>query len=306
MRDRMRFGAVDLGSNSVRCLAVSASGGVLEYVASGVWISRVTEGIRKGEYTVGGKALERTLEAVGKALSLLERSGVPAERISFCATESLRSATNSGEVIARMKSLAGLTPRVLGPEEEARLGSRGASLGIPGAGWVFDLGGGSLDIGTADRSFSFPLGAVRMTALFDEDPEAVMEEVRSVVGKSLEGDPGKLVGVGGTSSAAVMMMEKIPVDDYSPSRLHGRTVRSGDLDELARSVLAMPLEGRSAITGLEKKRADIIVAGLSVERALLGLLGVDEYTHSETDLLWALCNDMAAAMGSEAFSVRMP
>lgn len=194
MHDRLRFGAVDLGSNSVRCLAVSVSGGVLEYVASGVWISRVTEGIREGEYAVGGKALERTLEAVGKAFQLLERSGVTGGHISFCATESLRSAINSGEVVARMESLTGLTPRVLDPEEEARLGRKGASLGIPGAGWVFDLGGGSLDIGTPHRSFSFPLGAVRMTALFGEEPEAVMEEVRSVIGKSLEGGPGNLVG----------------------------------------------------------------------------------------------------------------
>jgi exopolyphosphatase/guanosine-5'-triphosphate,3'-diphosphate pyrophosphatase len=306
MHDRLRFGAVDLGSNSVRCLAVSVSGGVLEYVASGVWISRVTEGIREGEYAVGGKALERTLEAVGKAFQLLERSGVTGGHISFCATESLRSAINSGEVVARMESLTGLTPRVLDPEEEARLGRKGASLGIPGAGWVFDLGGGSLDIGTPHRSFSFPLGAVRMTALFGEEPEAVMEEVRSVIGKSLEGGPGNLVGVGGTSSAAVMMLEMVRVDDYRPSRLHGRKVRSGDLDELARSVSATPLEERAMITGLEKGRADIIVTGLSVARALLGLMGVDEYTHSETDLLWALCNDMAAERGSEALSVRMP
>ena len=96
------------------------------------------------------------------------------------------------------------------------------------------------------------------------------------------------------------------MDDYRPSRLHGRKVRSGDLDELVRRISATPLEERAMITGLEKGRADIIVTGLSVARALLGLMGVDEYTHSETDLLWALCNDMAAERGSEALSVRMP
>jgi len=44
----MRFGAIDLGSNSVRCLAVRVCGGALEYIDSGAWITRLAEGIGGG------------------------------------------------------------------------------------------------------------------------------------------------------------------------------------------------------------------------------------------------------------------
>ena len=302
----MRFGAIDLGSNSVRCLAVRVCGGALEYIDSGAWITRLAEGIGGGVVSVGDKPLARTLDAVGEALLLLGSAGVPLSHVAFRATESLRSATNRDEIIRAMEELTGLRLEVLDPAEEARLGWEGMSLGVPGAGMVFDLGGGSLDGGTADRTFSFPLGAVRMTALFGENPAAVMEETVRAVGDSLEGPPGKLVGVGGTSSTAAMMLEGVPVTEYTPARLHGRIVKSEELKRLTARILATPPGDRSSITGLEKGRADIIVAGLSVIRAFLGLAGALEYTHSETDLLWALCLEAAAEKGFDVSSVMMP
>ncbi|MFZ2812032.1 MAG: hypothetical protein WAZ17_02895, partial [Thermovirgaceae bacterium] len=108
MRNGLRFGALDLGSNSVRCLAVTIVGSVLEYIDSRVWITRLTEGIGEGRFAIGGRALERTLDAVGEALLLLGRLEVPKDRIAFRATESLRSATNRDEVTAAMESLTGL------------------------------------------------------------------------------------------------------------------------------------------------------------------------------------------------------
>lgn len=302
----MRFGAIDLGSNSIRCLAVRVRGGALEYIDSGAWITRLTEGISGGTVSVGDKPLGRTLDAVGEALHLLGRSGVPLGHVAFRATESLRSATNSDKIIGAMEELTGLHLEVLDPAEEARLGWEGVSLGIPGAGMVFDLGGASLDVGAADRTFTFPLGAVRMTALFGENPEAVMMETRRAVGDSLEGPPGKLVGVGGTSSSAAMMLEGVPVTEYTPALLHGRPMKGEELERLTARILATPPEDRSSITGLEKGRADIIVAGLSVIRAFLELAGAPAYTHSETDLLWALCRKAAAERGFDVSSAMMP
>ena len=305
LRNGLRFGALDLGSNSVRCLAVTIVGRVLEYIDSRVWITRLTEGIGEGRFSIGGRALERTLDAVGEALLLLGRLEVPKDHIAFRATESLRSATNRDEVTVAMESLTGLALGVLDPAEEARLARKGASLGIPGVGWVFDLGGGSLDIGTDDRTFSFPLGAVRMTALFGENSAAVMKEARRVLGHDLEGNPGRLVGVGGTSSSAAMRMEEVPGEGTTLQAARADD-ESAELEGLTRRILATPPGKRGGIVGLEKGRADIIVAGLSVIRALLDLVRASEYTHSETDLLWALCQEMAAEKELEASSVRMP
>ena len=136
---------------------------------------------------------------------LLGRSGVPLDHVAFRATESLRSATNRDEIIRAMEELTGLRLEVLDPAEEARLGWEGASLGVPGVGMVFDLGGGSLDVGTADRTFTFPLGAVRMTALSARTRGGDGRN-RRAVGTAWKVLRGSLSGWG-TSSSAAMMME---------------------------------------------------------------------------------------------------
>ena len=110
----MRFGAIDLGSNSVRCLAVRVRGGVLEYIDSGAWITRLTEGIGGGAVSVGDKPLGRTLDAVGEALLLLGRSGVPLGHVAFRATES-EERDEQGQIIRAMEELTGSTWRCWTP-----------------------------------------------------------------------------------------------------------------------------------------------------------------------------------------------
>ncbi len=138
-------------------LAVSWEKGVLEYISSGIWTSRLTEGIGGGRYLITGKPLERTLSAVGSARRLLDMSGVPVANRVFCATESLREAENGKEAVSYLGSSAGIPLRILTVAEEAELGFKGAMLGVPGTDSVFDLGGGSLEIVRGEMTYSFPL-----------------------------------------------------------------------------------------------------------------------------------------------------
>ncbi|HPE91966.1 MAG TPA: phosphatase, partial [Synergistales bacterium] len=304
-RAGLKFGAIDCGSNSVRCLAVLHRDGILEYVDSGAWITRLTEGIESGEYRIAPKAVERTAVAITEAKDLLERSGVGPERTVFFATESLRSAANGAFAVAELERAAGLALRVLGGEEEAALGRRGALLGTRGAGCVFDLGGGSLEIGWDGSSLSIPAGAVRMKARFEEDREKTGEEILNLLaGKGIP-SPEEVVGTGGTSSSIVMMLQGVPVTDYHPARIHGYLVSAAELDELAEKLVNAPVEDRMRIVGLDPKRADIIVAGIFVIRTLLDLFRVSGYTHSETDLLWGVCAEKAAAEGLPVFSAKI-
>lgn len=305
MPGAQKFGSIDLGSNSVRCLVVSWKEGVLEYISSGIWISRLTEGIGEGDYLIADGPLERTLSAVDKACALLERSGVQGKNTAFCATESLRGAGNGQETVSRIVSSAGFPLRILSGTEEAELSFKGAILGVPGADSVFDLGGGSLEIVKEGMAYSFPLGAVRMASRFGEDDGKVFSEIRGILGERFHSGRCSLAGVGGTSSSAVMMLKGIAVADYHPSKVHGQPVRAGELGSLVARLKMTPPGDRSSITGLEPGRADIIVAGLAAERAVLDAFQVGQYMHSETDLLWALCAETAAGRGLVSTAARI-
>ncbi|HDQ93131.1 MAG TPA: phosphatase [Synergistetes bacterium] len=297
MRTGVKYGAIDCGSNSLRCLAVEYGEGILEYVDSGVWITRLTEGIGSGKYSIRPEAIKRTAVAAAEAKALLERAGVDPERVVFFATESLRSAVNGDLAGSELERAAGISLEVIGGKEEAALSMKGALLGTRGVDRVFDLGGGSLEIGWNGSSISIPAGALRMKALFGEDQEAIKNEVLNLLSGSLPSSHSVLAGVGGTSSSVVMILEGVPVPDYHPARIHGYRVTASVMDDLAEKLGKIPVNDRTGITGLDPKRADIIVAGIFVIRTLLDAFGASGYIHSETDLLWAMCAEMAASEG---------
>lgn len=302
MCEGIRFGAIDAGSNSVRCLVVEFRGGVLEYAGSGAWITRLTEGIGSGAYEIRPQALERTASAVGKARYLLDEAGVPSRNMILFATESLRSAKNGFETASALERDSGLPMRILEGTEEAALSRRGALLGLSGPDCVFDLGGGSLEIGGEDGSVSVPVGAVRMRSRFGNDVSAVRNDVLSMLSGGFPVPDKGLAGVGGTSSSVVMMLKGLPVSEYHPAKVHGHVVSSGDLDSLIRMISSAPAGETAHITGLEPARADIIVPGMVVIRTLLEAMHLKEYTHSETDLLWAVCADTVEASGRRVVS----
>lgn len=302
MREGKRFGAIDIGSNSVRYLAVDFCGGVLGYRGSGAWITRLTEGIGSGIYEIGPDALDRSVKAVRRAKSLLEDSGVDHCGMVLFATESLRSARNCLDAEAAFERASGVPLRLLDGMEEAMLSRRGASLGIVGSDCVFDLGGGSLEIACKGESISVPAGAVRMQSRFGEDAGAIRKEVLGLLAGFLPHSANGLAGVGGTSSAVAMMLREIPVSEYHPARIHGHGISTGDLDALIGKASAAPAGEKISMIGLEPARADIIVSGMIVIRTLLEAMHLDKYTHSETDLLWAVCAEKAEASGLRVVS----
>jgi exopolyphosphatase/guanosine-5'-triphosphate,3'-diphosphate pyrophosphatase len=300
-----RLGVIDVGSNSVRALAVGCIEGRFVYLASGAWISRLAQGVGEGRYAISDEALSRTKAAVAKARTLLDANCVSLEDRSFIATESLRSAYNASFVAVELEGVAGLPLSVLSGYEEASLSFRGAAFGLrERVGLFFDLGGGSLEVGDGKRFFSLPLGAVRMASLYGEDVKKIgcaaakgLAEVRCLFAG------GAVVGVGGTSSTVAMMLKAIPIGEYHPGRVHGSLVKKGDIEGLLAKTARLSAEERRNVIGLEPGRADIIIPGMAVIVSLLDVLAIDSYTHSECDLLWGELVEMADKRGLAASGI---
>lgn len=292
----LNLGAVDLGSNSLRCLVVGYVKGKLIYKASRLWITRITEGIASGSFVAEDRAVDRTMTAVSEALKMFGTFGVEKSMTKVFATESLRAAGNGHSIKMKIEELCALPVNILSPSEEAYLSRKGALMGLKEHDVVFDLGGGSLELSGEDFAYSFPLGAVRMTGLYGEDWPKIKDAVKATLaGVKIYGK--HLAGVGGTSSNLAMMAKKLPNSEYHPSKIHGCKIDLEYLDLTRRRLASLSINERKNVIGLERGREDIIIAGISVIEALLERLGLKEYTHSETDLLWAQCAAMAESQG---------
>ncbi len=281
----MRFASVDIGSNSIRHLVVEEDNGRLHYLSSSSQITRITEGISRGDTMLLDHAVSRTIDVLSKVIKELDLYDIPSENRSLFATESLRAASNSQAVIRRIEEVAGIHMDVLSGEEEARRSFKGAVSSFGCDSVVFDLGGGSLEICTPSGGTSFPLGAVRMTNMFGHDSSALRDYIRATLYGLDVGSNRRTVGLGGTSSSIAMMLKQIPVGAYSPSLIHGLEIKRSDLINLA-TLFKKPVTERISVTGLDPRRADIILAGIVAITTLLEFLEVSSYIHSETDLLW--------------------
>ena len=289
-----RFGALDVGSNSVRTLVVEHRGGALRYVASSSEITRLAQGwdAKRGRALLP-EAVERTASEVREARRLLDRWGVSGDRRVCFATESLRDACHASEVLKALEAAAGGPFRILSGSEEGHYAFLGARMALPEARGVFDLGGGSLEVCSEGKGESFPLGAVRMTGQFAEDEGLLRSHVGAVLEGTLWNDLSPLVGVGGTSSTVAMILGEVAVGSYRPAAIHGRIISLEELRSLRRRLTGLSLEGRRRVRGMPEARADILPSGMMVIELLMEKTACPWYVHSECDLLWGVLGERA-------------
>ena len=218
----------------------------------------------------------------------------------------LRTAKNADAFIARVKELSGATLRVIGGEEEARLSYLAVMSGLPvgdGELVTFDTGGGSTEFvygkgASMLRKFSVTLGAVRITEeFFREDPvlpgaveRAEAEIVKSLKDGGVSGRTDFLVGMGGTVTSLASVKLKMAV--YDPDIVQGSTLTLDEINAQIADYAGKTLEQRRAIVGLQPKRADVILAGACIVRAICTLLGVASFTVSDRGLRHGLVYEL--------------
>jgi exopolyphosphatase/guanosine-5'-triphosphate,3'-diphosphate pyrophosphatase len=290
----MRIAAIDIGTNSVHMIVVRVRPDLSFEV-----VDREKAMVRLGAGGLDGKAL--TNDAVSAALQALSKFKRLAESHSVdvilaAATSATREARNGGEFLARIEAETGIRPRVISGAEEARLIHQaavyGADVGSARA-VVIDIGGGSVEItlGTAtsiQAARSFKVGVIRLTERFvHSDPLSRREEqkltkfVLSEIDRHCEQITAtgfdRVIGTSGTilslGSVAVAIAGGTP-----PGELRNLRVSAKQIRRLRKEIVALPLEQRLAIPGLDPRRADLVVAGAVLLDAILRRLGAEELT----------------------------
>ena len=282
----MIIGAIDVGSNSVKLFVAAVKGRSIRPLAHRSAITRLGGGIDRTR-RLSRAAQDRTIAVLRDFRAECAKRGV--DRIVAATTEAVRIALNGRAFAERCRAEAGVSLRILSGREEARLAFLGATSGRRERHLsAIDIGGGSTEImvgspGKLDIAASVPLGAVRLTEMhLKSDPPTLAERLATLkeVHEGLEALPPRLVraaahstllGIGGTCVNVARMVR--PAGDPE-----GRKVPIDKLESILHRMAEAPLARRRRIPGIDKDRADIIVAGARILVESMKALGVDSYT----------------------------
>jgi exopolyphosphatase/guanosine-5'-triphosphate,3'-diphosphate pyrophosphatase len=290
----MRLAAIDIGTNSVHMIIVQVRPDLSFEV-----IDREKEMVRLGAGGLDGRRLTDTamaaaLQALAKFRRLAESHQV--DEILAAATSATREAENGPEFLAAIARETGIRPKVISGTEEARLIHQAAVYGVDvtrGAAVVIDIGGGSVEITrgsgpTLDVGRSFKIGVIRLTERFVQSDPLMSRDERKLVrhiNAQVDGfartisEAGfdRVIGTSGTILSLGAMAAQAD-SGRAPDELRNLRIPARQIHKLRKQVVALNLQQRLRLPGLEPRRADIVVAGAVLLDTLLRRLEADEIT----------------------------
>lgn len=294
--------AIDIGTNSVRLLAVERQGGKLMPVCRELITTRLGEGVHHSKL-LSQPAMERTAAAVSRLAQMACQCG--AANIQAVATSAVRDALNRQVFLDLCQQAAGLDIQVLSGIAEAQLSFAGAVREAAGSGTklVVDIGGGSTELAFGEgrqlhQAVSLNLGAVRLNDLFPPAGdgrvatlEQVKEYIRQVLPQAVAVQAAtELIGVGGTTTSLAAVIQQLTV--YDSDKVHGFFLSAREVKALVAKLAGQTLAERKQLAGLQPQRADIIVYGASILDCLLDWYEAEGVTVSEHDILQGIVNQM--------------
>jgi exopolyphosphatase/guanosine-5'-triphosphate,3'-diphosphate pyrophosphatase len=289
--------AIDCGTNSTRLLVAGDDGSTLERLMR---ITRLGQGV-DATGRLADAAVERTVAVLSEYRAVLDHHGV--DRVRITATSAARDAVNRDDFFAAAREAVGVTPELLGGDEEARLSFLGATAELdPGDGpfLVADIGGGSTEfaVGTSgdpDGVLSTDIGCVRLTEKFLlSDPPAPeelsqafdvvrghLDDVARVIPSVL--DVRRFVGLAGTVTTMAAVELGLPA--YDRDRIHHFVLTRPAAEDVFRTLATERRSQRLHNPGLEEARADVIVGGAVILVAILRYFDLGDCLVSEADIL---------------------
>ncbi|MEW9122374.1 MAG: Ppx/GppA phosphatase family protein [Thermotaleaceae bacterium] len=297
-----KYGAIDIGTNSIRLLIAEVEKGQIVSSYKTLETTRIGENVDKTG-ALSEAAMERSTCAIKAFVDEAKARGV--QEIGIIATSAVRDAENRNVFLRKVKETAKVNIEVISGEREAYLGFLGVLKGSKNPREnviVVDIGGGSTEFIMGNHEgiqhlISLNVGSVRMTEKYiSQDPvnirevEAMKKGIDAIIGKtiqSLKQYPfDRVIGIGGTVTTAAALHKELLI--YDREQIHNFDLSLTDLKILWNSLQHKTLEERKEMPGLHPKRADVIIAGTGILDRILTLLGVESVRISEYDNLEGL------------------
>jgi exopolyphosphatase / guanosine-5'-triphosphate,3'-diphosphate pyrophosphatase len=296
--DARPIAAIDIGTNSFHLLVARPTGNNRFDV-----IDREKEVVRLGSGSGDMKTLAP--EAVDRGIAALRRFRQIADandaEVIAVATSAVREAENRDVFLSRAATEAGIQVEVVLGAEEARLIHLGVLQAVPvydKRHLVIDIGGGSTEVVVGHgtdvlEARSLKLGAIRVTERFglvDAPKRRVLDDCRQYIRSFLAPavravrEHGFAVAVGSSGTIVNLVEMACAARGESPAQLSGATMSRTELASLVALLAKASSVERTAIPGLDPKRADIILGGALILEQLVAELGIDELVASDSAL----------------------
>lgn len=301
----MKLAAIDIGSNSIHLVIVRAVKGQHPEI-----IDREKEMVRLGAGSLREHLLSK--EKIERAVTTLRRYKQMAEanRVDLAiatATSAVRESHNADEFIEAVRKEVGIDVQLLPGFEEARLIALAVSQVTDfnnRRALIIDIGGGSTEFiitggGEPELLFSVRVGAVRLAEKFiTTDPISPQERERLITGIRSDLTHAVweiknrgfdfVIGTSGTIlnmvSAAAQAEHSHRVEALAEIEPFSETVTLDQITRLNRRLARMDERQRGRVPGLEKDRADIIIAGGLLLECIMSEVGAREITSCDWSL----------------------
>ena len=308
----MLLAAIDIGTVTARLALAQVEDGRVIRMAKYTEIVNLGEGVDKTKRLLP-EAIHRCVGCVSSYVDHARKEG--AEAVVCTLTSAARDAENAPDLGMGLASL-GLEPMIIPGEIEGALTFLGVSHDFENHRiLVADSGGGSTElvVGTLagqqlDINFveSVDLGCRRLTERFSlssDHPSAedidgahqmAAQMMSEAIGRAQQqcAAPELLVGVGGTATSLIAIRDRL--DPYDPSKVHLNHISIDEVSQIEELLASKTLKEREDITGLQAKRAPVMLAGTILLAELMKNSGFKHLVVSESDLLFGLVITAAA------------
>ena len=316
----MLLAAIDIGTVTARLALAQVEDGRVIRMAKYTQIVNLGEGVDKAKRLLP-EAIHRCVGCVSSYVDYAEKEG--AEVVVCTLTSAARDAENAPDLGMGLASL-GLEPMIIPGEIEGALTFLGVSHDFENHRiLVADSGGGSTElvVGTLvgqsvtqgtnqqlDINFveSVDLGCRRLTERFNlssdyplaKDIDGAHQMAAQMMSEAINraqkqcAVPELLVGVGGTATSLIAIRDHL--DPYDPSKVHLNHISLDEVSQIEGLLASKTLKEREDITGLQAKRAPVMLAGTILLAELMKSSGFKRLVVSESDLLFGLVVTSAA------------
>ena len=294
-----KIALLDLGSNSTRMAIYQInSDNSFQEIKRFKEMTRLAEGMGETgqKLTLKKAAIERTVAALEKFKDEYEKEpGLTLVR--GVATAAVRSASNSADFLKIVKDKIGVDIEILSGDSEAYYDYAGVmhAFGLENC-LICDMGGGSFELALVkDRQavdyISIPYGAVTLSEKYNASNEISAADFfalqRFILHKFAQlpwlkkGVGFPLVLLGGANRTVARQGQQNSTGENDQS-LHGKKMSSFSFVEVFQDWLAKDRQELEYALGVEKERADIIIAGLTPVVLLLEKYDIPEVVFSES------------------------
>jgi exopolyphosphatase/guanosine-5'-triphosphate,3'-diphosphate pyrophosphatase len=298
-----RYAILDIGTNSMKYLLADCEDNNINVLREELNISRLGEGLQETG-VIPYDVMDRNLQAIKEFSQISEENEV--NTFYVFSTAVLRRAENAETFIQLVLKETGIPIQVISVEEEANLAYEAVVGRLKHEDddyMIFDIGGGSTEFivsgvdGIKDR-YSLPVGALVITDRFMKTDPPQQEEIitteaflQTILQKHFNfSDINTILAIGGTVTTLAAV--KLGLENYDARSVDGLILTKNDVDSMIKYFAGMSLEQRRGIGGLHPERADIILSGTLIVKAIMDVVGMEKMTVCDCGVRHGMLNTL--------------